>query len=431
MTDLQPLAVSPLPRGISHRWVVPGSKSITNRAFVLAALASGTTVLEGVLHSDDTRHMRAALGAMGITIDDVSADAVVVHGGRERLRPPPEPLFIGNSGTSVRFLTALATLVPGLVELTGDEHMGKRPIGDLTDALQQLGITVECPTGCPPLRIHGGHYGGGEVTMPGHRSSQYFSALMLMGGMANQPLRIHVDGQLVSRPYVAMTQRMVSEFGGRVVDEDDGGFTVQPCRAYRPLTYRIEPDASAASYPLALAAATGSTITVPNLGRGSMQGDIAFAEVLEQTGCEVEMTPHSITVRGPNQLRGIDVDMHHISDTVMTLAAIAPLAEGPTTITNIANIRIKETDRLAALVTELGRLGQEVEHGPDWLRIHPRPVSPACVRCYADHRIAMSFAILGCATEGVTIEDPGCVAKTYPGFWQDLEALRTSTSPST
>ncbi|WP_437728008.1 3-phosphoshikimate 1-carboxyvinyltransferase [Sorangium sp. So ce861] len=425
MIPAGPLPILPLSSTPELIWRVPGSKSITNRALVLAALADGESTLEGVLHSDDTRHMRSALEAMGIGIQDAGPETLVVQGGRHRLRAPERELFVGNSGTTVRFLAALACLVPGEVVLVGDEHMAKRPIADLVDGLRQLGADVACATGCPPLRIRGGRLKGGTLTMRGDRSSQYFSAVMMAGPLAESAIELRIAGELVSRPYVEITRRMVADFGGRI-DEAAGAFTIHPASGYRPRRYPIEPDASSASYPFALAAAAGGAITVPGLGEGALQGDYRFVELLEQAGARVSKQADATTVRSDGRLRGIDVDMHHISDTVMTLAAIAPLFEGPTTIRNVANIRIKETDRLAATVAELRRLGQEVSHGDDWLRIEPRPLTPALVHSYSDHRMAMSFAILGLCRPGITIENPACVAKTYPTFWDDVERCRAA-----
>ncbi len=419
---MTPLAVPVLPGPITATWRVPGSKSITNRALILAALAEGTVILENVLEADDTRYMRRCLEQLGISVRDGAPGQLIVTGGRARLRPSAEPLFVGNSGTTVRFLAALCCLVPGPTTLVGDQAMAKRPIADLVDGLRQLGVTVDCATGCPPLTIHGGRMPGGTVRMRGDRSSQYFSALLLVAGLAQDEVRVVIDGTLVSRPYVDMTRRMVADFGGRV-DADASGFTVRRAGGYRPRSYHVEPDASAASYPFALAAAGGHGITVPGLSAESLQGDYAFAEVLASLGATVERTPHHTTVRGSGQLRGGEIDLHHLSDTVMTLAAIAPLASGPTTITNIANIRLKETDRLMATVTELRRLGVTVEHGDDWLRVHPGAISPAAIECYHDHRMAMAFAVLGAITGGVTITDPACTAKTYPDYFHDLRAL--------
>lgn len=414
-----PLAVPPLTRAIDRVWRIPGSKSITNRALVLAALAEGTTRLEGVLESDDTRHMQNALLELGISVVKLSTTTLEIAGGRRKLRPPSKPLFIGNSGTTVRFLTALACLVDGPVTLVGDEAMAKRPIQDLVDGLRQLGVRIDCATGCPPLTVYGGRLPGGRVTMRGDRSSQYFSALLLASALSEGETVLDVEGELVSRPYVEITRRMVASFGGQI-EARGSGFCWKGGGGYQARTYGIEPDASSASYAFALAAATGSRVQVPGLGPQAMQGDYGFVDVLEQAGAQVERASDATTVLGRGMLRGVDVDMFNISDTVMTLAAIAPLAEGPTTIRNVANIRIKETDRLAATVAELRRLGQTVAEGPDWLRIEPRPIQPAVVHSYKDHRMAMSFAVLGAARAGISIEDPACVAKTYPEFWTDL-----------
>jgi 3-phosphoshikimate 1-carboxyvinyltransferase len=420
--SVAPLVIPRLPGPVDVTWTVPGSKSITNRALVLAALADGETRLTGALESDDTRHMRAALTRMGIDIEDAGPDALIVRGGRARLHAPDGPLFVGNSGTTVRFLAAVAALVDGEVTLVGDDAMAKRPIHVLVDALRALGADVTCPTGCPPLTIRGGRLRGGRVRMRGDQSSQYFSALLMAAGFAETDLDIEIEGSLVSRPYVDITRRMIAGFGGDVA-ETPAGFHVRAGRTLRGRDYAIEPDASSASYPFALAAALGGAVVVPGLGRDAQQGDYVFTTILEQAGAVVTRGETSTRVERLGALRGVDVDMHHISDTVMTLAAIAPLASGPTRIRNVANIRIKETDRLAATVIELRRLGQQVTHGADWLAIEPAPVTPAMVHCYDDHRIAMSFAVLGAAAGGVTIEDPACVSKTYPAFFRDLAAI--------
>ena len=425
-----PLSLTPLrvaPETPPFTWRVPGSKSITNRALVLAALAEGETVLEGVLHSDDTRHMRNALSQMGITIEDVDATTLRVHGGRSKLRAPTQELFVGNSGTTVRFLAAFCALVPGQVTLVGDEHMAKRPISDLVDGLRQLGVRVDCPTGCPPLVIYGSGLPGGRVTMPGDKSSQYFSALLMAAQCADSDLVIEATGDLVSRPYIDITLNMMRDFGADVpknaASQGASTFVVPAGGGYRGRRYVIEPDASSASYAFATAAATGLSIHVPGLSEGALQGDFGFVKLLEMAGCKVNVLPGETRIRPVRKLIGLDVDMHDISDTVMTLAALAPLCEGTTRITNVYNIRIKETDRLSATVTELERLGQIVESGEDWLSVTPRPVRACVVRSYSDHRMAMAFSILGLAAPGVSIEDPACVAKTYPTFWQDLGQL--------
>ncbi|GBG30739.1 Pentafunctional AROM polypeptide [Hondaea fermentalgiana] len=436
---MKPVLMEPLPKPLETSWRVPGSKSITNRALILAALHDGETELRGCLHSDDTKHMRNALVAMGIEIE-VDGTTLKVKGGVDKLKAPKEDIFIGNSGTSVRFLTGLAALLPGPVTFVGDEYMAVRPLGDLVDALRQLGVEVDCPTGCPPLTIKGnGSLAGGKVTMNGSKSSQYFSALMLMGGCAKGPIEIQVEGTLVSLPYVKMTMQMVEDFGGKIVHhEDKNSFTVQvrePVASSDAIkVYVIEPDASTASYPFALAAATGSKIEVPAINEKSIQGDFGFVHVLEKMGCTVSTSAEGTTLQGPprGELEGIEIDMHHISDTVMSLAAIAPLCKGPVKITNVANIRIKETDRLEATVNELKRLGQDVENGDDWLEIKPgKPVQPCSIECYGDHRMAMSFGILGKAVPGITITDSECTAKTYPEFFKDLDALCAEVDPDT
>ncbi len=261
-----------------------------------------------------------------------------------------------------------------------------RPIQDLVDGLRQLGVRIDCDSGCPPLTVYGGRLPGGTLSMRGDRSSQYFSALLLAAVLAEGPVVMNVTGTLVSRPYVDITRRMIEDFGG-AVESTSSGFSVQSRAAYVARSYLIEPDASSASYPFALAAVTGGTITVPGLGRRALQGDYGFLDVLAQLGAQVEKGESSSTVTGPGAqaLRGIAVDMHDISDTVMTLAAIAPVLSGETSISNVANIRIKETDRLIATVQELRRLGQGVRHGEDWLKVEPRPIHPATVQCYADH----------------------------------------------
>lgn len=419
-----PLAIRPLQIPASAKpfvWAIPGSKSITNRALVLAALAEGTTTLRGVLHSDDTRHCRNALEELGIEIETIDATTLRVFGGVSRLKTPHKELFIGNSGTTVRFLTALSALVPGRVTLVGDEHMAKRPISDLVDGLRQLGVAIDCPTGCPPITVQGGSLPGGRVKMRGDKSSQYFSALLMAGPAASGRIELDIVGSLVSRPYVEITLDMMRRFGA-IAAVTETGF-VTDAGGYTGIDYTIEPDASSASYALAAAAVTGLDVTVPGIGLRALQGDAAFADVLQRVGATVERMEGETRVVGTGPLKGRTEDMYNISDTVMTLAAIAPTFEGKTRIENVANIRIKETDRLLATVNELRRLGQVVEHGDDWLEITPRPITPAVVRSYSDHRMAMSFAILGLVRPGVSIEDPACVAKTYPTFWDDLKKL--------
>jgi len=423
MIPAGPVELTALPRpfgtGMAMPWHVPGSKSMTNRALVLAALAPGETELHRALECDDSRHMRDCLRDLGFHIDVVRSDIWKIHGGLAQAHQSADNLWVGNSGTTVRFLAACCALIPGAHTLVGDEHMARRPIADLVDALRTLGVEVDCPSGCPPLSVYGGGFASNEVAIRGDSSSQYLSALMMAGAANPDGLTIRIDGPLVSRPYVEMTAKMMARFGAEV--DWRGDRIAIPPQTYTPIFYATEPDCSSASYAFAAAAATRSSVYVPVLGQDDViQGDIAFLDVLAAMGCEVRREGGSVTVTGPKRLRGGDFDLHHISDTAPTLAALAPLCDAPVRIRNVANIRLKETDRLAALAAELRRLGQEVTETEDSLTIVPKQVRPATVECYADHRIAMSFAVLGLARDGVTIADPGCVAKTYPDFWQDL-----------
>ncbi len=405
----------------------PGSKSITNRALVCAALAQGTSVLRGALDSDDTRVMIEALRRLRLPIaEDRAARTVQIQGCGGLLPPGDAELFVGNSGTTIRFLTAMLALGQGTFRLHGTPRMHERPIGDLVEALAALGVRAECtsPGGCPPVVLHATGLPGGQVTVRGDVSSQFLSGLLLAAPAARAPLELQVAGQLVSQPYVTMTLAVMRSFGARVEAQGLSRFRV-PRQTYRACDYAIEPDASAASYFFGAAAITGGRVTVPGLGRESLQGDVGFANVLAEMGCQVAIEEDSIRVVG-GPLRGITVDMNAISDTVQTLGAVALFAQGPTTVTGVGHIRHKETDRLGALACELRKLGATVDERPDGLRIEPPPpgrLRPAAIDTYDDHRMAMSLALVGLALPGVLVNDPGCVAKTYPEFFADLEAI--------
>ena len=406
----------------------PGSKSITNRALVCAALAAGQSRLAGALRSDDTVVMIEGLRQLGI---DVAADGsgreIEVTGCDGQPPATAAELFVGNSGTTARFLTALATLGSGAYRIHGVPRMHQRPISDLLDALRALGADVasEAGDGCPPVIVRAAGLEGGRVTIRGDVSSQFLSGLLLSAPCAREPVEIVVDGPLVSKPYVQMTLSVMSEFGMVVGGADEFDRFFVPCGlGYHGNDYAIEPDASAASYFFAAAAVTGGQVTVSGLSRDSLQGDVAFCDCLARMGCRVRYKSDRITVAG-GPLKGIEIDMADISDTAQTLAAVALFAEGPTTITGIAHVRHKETDRIAALATELRKLGATVEEQPSGLRIVPGPLHGARVDTYDDHRMAMSLALVGLAVPGVAINDPGCTAKTYPDFFHDLDAIRT------
>jgi 3-phosphoshikimate 1-carboxyvinyltransferase len=404
----------------------PGSKSITNRALACAALAEGTSVLTGALDSDDTRVMIAALVQLGIAIaTDEARQKLTVTGCGGKIPHDRAKLFVGNSGTTVRFLTPLVALGQGTYTLDGVPRMRERPIQDLLDALAQLGVTAQCDLGnrCPPVTISARGLRGGKVTIRGDISSQFLSGLLMAAPYAAGPLEIALSGNLVSQPYVRMTLGVMRAFNVDVPEGDLTRFTVPAPGGYVGQTYEIEPDASAASYFWGAAAITGGEITVRGLDQHSLQGDVAFCDCLAKMGCAVTYGKGTTTVQG-GILHGIEVNMNAISDTVPTLAAVALFAEGPTTIRGVEHIRHKETDRIAAVATELRKLGATVEEYTDGLKVIPGPFRGASIDTYDDHRMAMSFALVGLKQPGVIINDPGCTSKTYPRFFEDLESLR-------
>lgn len=421
------ITIAPLVRPPEVTIRVPGSKSITNRALLLAALADGESVLDGVLASDDTRYMAAALTQLGIEIDDdAAASRMTVRGRRGTWPIATADLFVGNAGTAMRFLAAALCLGHGRYRVDGTARMRERPIQDLVDGLRALGaqITCERDSGCPPVAIHASGLPGGSARIPGTRSSQFVSALLQVAPYAARDVTIVVEGELIAQPYVDMTIRVMAQFGVTVERDAYRSFHVRGGQCYAARHYRIEPDASSAHYFLAAAALTGGHVRIEGLGRDSLQGDVHFADLLARMGAEVRWEAESIDVTGPAQLRGIDADMNALSDTAPTLAVLAPFASGPVRIRNIAHVRWQESDRVSAVATELRRLGVRVDEFPDGLAVHPAPITPATVATYDDHRIAMSFALIGLKVPGVRIADPGCVAKTFPDFFARLEDLR-------
>lgn len=418
-----PLEIIPVSGPIHTRIRPPGSKSITNRALVCAALADGVSTLNGALDSEDTQVMIDGLRRLGVAVESRDAGrTLVVHGEGGRVPAPNADLFCANSGTTIRFLTALATLGSGQYRLDGVERMRERPIGDLIDALRQLGaeITSESANDCPPVLVQARGLLGGTARIRGNISSQYLSALLMAAPCARRTTELHIDGALVSQPYVLMTLAVMRAFGVGVdaTDSLDRLRIAAPLK-YAATEYAIEPDASAASYFWAAAAIAGGEVAVEGLTRESLQGDVAFVDCLEQMGCEIRQEANAIAVVG-RPLHGIDVDMNAISDTVQTLSVVALFAEGPTTIRNVGHIRHKETDRLTALSNELRRLGADVVERADGLTITPKALRPATIETYHDHRMAMSFALAGLRFAGVRISNPTCASKTYPEFFEDL-----------
>jgi 3-phosphoshikimate 1-carboxyvinyltransferase len=429
------LAIEPLAAPPDATTCVPGSKSITNRALVLAALVGDRfpSELRGVLRSEDTEVMIWALRALGFQVEaDWRQNLVRVFRGEKAVIPASQAdLFVANSGTTMRFLTALVSLGHGRYRLDGVPRMRQRPIGDLLAALGQLGVRAwsEAGDGCPPVVVEADGLPGGRARVRGDVSSQFLSGLLMVAPFARSDVTLQVEGPLVSEPYVSMTVAMMRRWGAEVV-ADNRSFRVSAGREYDLSGYEIEPDASAASYFLAAAAVADGRVHVEGLTRQSLQGDVRFVDLLEQMGCRVAGDETGVTVHG-GPLRGIDADMNGISDTVMTLAAVACFADGPTTIRNVAHIRHKETDRLAALAAELRRVGAGVEEHADGLTITPGPLHGAEIETYNDHRMAMSMALIGLRVPGIVIKNPACVAKTYPHFFTDLLQLRTERPEDT
>ena len=419
------ITIQPLTRPVDATITPPGSKSYTNRALPIAALATGVSLISGALFSDDTRYMAQALRQLGIDVlEDESAKTFTVTGTGGKLQPSSDRLFIGNSGTSARFLTPLVALGASEYLIDGVPAMRKRPIGPLVDALNALGGDVQSDMGCPPLQINARGIRGGQYAIRGDLSSQYLSGLLMSAPYFAQGLELSVIGELVSKPYLQVTGQTMGAFGVPLqISPDFSSFAVSAGR-YIPAAYPVEPDASAASYLFAAAAITGGRVTVPGLGTNSLQGDLDFVRVLERMGCAVTMSAAQTTVVGPSTLRGVTVDMSQISDTAQTLAAVAVFADSPTRVTGIGFIRGKETDRVAAVVTELQRLGINAVEEDDGFLIHPGVTRAVRVQTYDDHRMAMSFALIGLRNAGVTILEPACVAKTFPAYWDVLETLR-------
>lgn len=401
----------------------PGSKSITNRALVCAALARGTSRLTGLLDSQDTRVMAAALGNLGCHADvDWPRGTAVVTGTDGRIPVGNATLDCAASGTTMRFLAAVCGLGHGTFRLDGTERMRQRPIGDLLAALRDLDVdaVAESPGECPPVAIRAHGLAGGDVAVRGDTSSQFASGLALAAACSQGGLQLRFEGRVVSLPYLEMTRRVMASFGGRCDVVDETTWSIAPT-GYTATDYAIEPDASAASYFVAAAAITGGSATIEGLSRRSMQGDVGFCDALERMGCHVTWREdrEAVTVAG-RAATGVDLDMNAISDTVPTLAVVALFADSETTIRNVAHIRDKETDRIGDLVRELRRLGGDVVEHADGLTIRPTRLVGTGVRTYDDHRMAMSLALAGLRVPGVRIHDPGCVAKTFPGYWTSL-----------
>ncbi|KAJ7962171.1 3-phosphoshikimate 1-carboxyvinyltransferase [Quillaja saponaria] len=429
-------------KDISGTIELPGSKSLSNRILLLAALSEGTTVVDNLLNSDDVRYMLAALRTLGLHVEEEKTIKQATVGGCGGQFPVGKEskdevkLFLGNAGTAMRPLTAAVTAAGGNASyiLDGVPRMRERPIGDLVTGLKQLGADVDCflGTNCPPVRVIGnGGLPGGKVKLSGSISSQYLTALLMAAPLALGDVEIEIIDKLISIPYVEMTLKLMERFGVTVDHSDSWDrFLIHGGQKYKsPGRAYVEGDASSASYFLAGAAVTGGTITVEGCGTSSLQGDVKFAEVLEKMGAKVTWTENSVTVYGPQRdasgvkvLQGIDVNMNKMPDVAMTLAVVALFANGPTAIRDVASWRVKETERMIAICTELRKLGATVEEGPDYCVITPpEKLNVTEIDTYDDHRMAMAFSLAACGDVPVTIKDPGCTRKTFPDYFEVLE----------
>ena len=424
--DAQFLDIAPVAR-MSGTLRLPGSKSISNRSLLLAALARGTTELTGLLDADDVDRMRESLRTLGVRIEG-DGETAIVHGVAGAFPVRRASLFLGNAGTAFRPLTAALALSHGDYELSGAPRMHERPIGDLVDALRELGADIRYAgaTGFPPLTIAPGTVrGGGKVAIRGNVSSQFVTALLMALPLAGGDATVEVQGELISRPYVDMTLALMQRFGVAVAHERDDLFRVPAAAAYvSPGTLSVEGDASSASYFLAAGAIGGGPVRIEGIGRRSIQGDVGFAETLSAMGADVRSGDDWIEVRGKAKLHGIDADFNAIPDAAMTAAMVALFAEGPTLLRNIGSWRVKETDRIAAMARELRKLGASVDEGADWMRVAaPAHWQPASIATYDDHRIAMCFSLAALGGVAVRISDPQCVRKTFPDYFAAFERL--------
>jgi len=405
---------------------VPGSKSITNRAMLLAAMATGRSALHAVLLSDDTARMTAALTALGFAVSTEHGERRITVEGRGGTIPAASAdLDAGGAGTAMRFITGFLTLGRGRYRLDGNARMRQRPIGALLDALNSLGINAvsEFANACPPIIIDSSSapFNGGEVAIDASLSSQFVSALLLPAPLWRDGLRLTISGD-TARPFIAMTLRLMEQWGAAGKMDGDQ-IAVPGGQRYHAMDFTVEPDASSASYFAAAASIAGGTVTITGIRRDSVQGDLGFLSLLERMGARLDWQADAVTITGSGQLRGIDAAMNGMPDMVPTLAAIAPFASSPTRIRQVGFIRHHESDRIRALATELARIGVNVIEHDDGLTILPSTLHPGTVETYDDHRLAMAFAVTGLRQPGLRINNPQCVAKTYPEFFDDWRRL--------
>jgi 3-phosphoshikimate 1-carboxyvinyltransferase len=400
---------------------IPPSKSYTNRALIAAALGDGTSKIIFPSHSNDTKLLVEALTQFGIEISR-NDDSLVVVGSNGQFNSPSDDIFVGNAGTAMRFLVSFSAIAKGNTTLIGDEQMNHRPIGDLIAALRSAGVKCNCNNGYPPVSIQGGNFIGGRIEVQSDISSQFISSILLAAPYARRRISLHIKGGLSSTPYVAMTLHVMRSFGAKIDSLAMQSFQIDNKQQYIGQDFFIEPDASSATYFLGAAAITKGRVIIQNLPSESLQGDLNFLSVLSDLGCTIIKHPESIEIHG-GQLHGIEIDMNEMLDCVPTLAVVAAFAKGATTIKNIEQLKYKETDRLNALATELAKIGAKVEVNKNELIIYPQPLHGATIDTYNDHRIAMSFAIAGLIIKGIGIQNPECVKKSFPTFWDEFKKL--------
>lgn len=427
---MESLTLQPI-TSVNGEVTLPGSKSISNRILLLSALAKGTTHITNLLDSDDIRHMLNALKSLGIQyeLNDDKTVCTLVGNGEPFTVGGDLELFLGNAGTAMRPLCAALCLGAGTFTLAGEARMAERPIKDLVDALRQCGGQIEylANLGYPPLRILGSGLQGGSVSIKGNISSQFLTAMLMAAPFAADTLEIVIDGELVSKPYIRITLDVMAKFGVTVKNDNFERFVIPAGQHYiSPGKIMVEGDASSASYFLAAGAIGGGTVRVTGVGAESVQGDARFAEVLEQMGAKINWGPTWIEAsRG--ELNAVDLDLNHIPDAAMTIATVALFAKGTTSIRNIYNWRVKETDRLAAMTAELRKLGATVEEGKDYIQITPPAgIQAAAIDTYDDHRIAMAFSLAAFGSRPITINDPKCTSKTFPTYFELFESIRTN-----
>ncbi len=418
------IRIEPVTGRLNGRMNVPGSKSLANRALICAALAKGRSELVNASDSDDTALMANGLNQLGVVARPVGS-TLFVDGQGGILTAPKFPIPVGNAGTTFRFLLSAAALASGVTRFELSPRMAERPLDDLIEGLADLGVRVERDISGLFVSVHGGGIRGGRVTIRGNRSSQFLSSLLLVSPMARDRVSIAVEGPIASEPYVAMTRQVMRQFGVQVEESrgDERLFEIEGSQRYRPARFTVEPDASGASYPFAAAAIAGGSMFVGGMQTKSVQGDAAFLRTLALMGCSVEETPAGVAVTRDAPLRGIDMDMNMMPDVVPTLVATALFADGPTRIRNVGHLRFKESNRLETLADELRKLGARIEVHEDGLSVQPGPLHGAELHTHDDHRLAMSFALIGLKVSGVTILGAECVRKSYPEFWDELGSV--------